>query len=263
MQNKIKLVVTDIDGTIVEMNGKLQPEIISIFDTLQKNDVKVVIATGRMFIATSEIINTLKLKTPVICYQGAMIRDEKKVYFEQNVPKQIASDIITRLRNYNSHINLYLRDRLIVENDDKYIKEYAGDRNIPYEVVDDLQTVVQDATKLLTIDDDVDKVTFIRDEMRKIYPELNIVKSTNTYCEFVSPYADKGLAIKFLAEKWNLKTDEILAIGDQDNDIEMLKVAGTGIAMGNGSENIKKIADYICPTVQEFGFAQAMEKFVL
>jgi len=259
----IKLVVTDIDGTIIEFNGQLHEKTISIFKELEQNGIKVVIATGRMYKATKNIIEGLNLTTPVICYQGAMIRDEKEVYFEQNVPKKIASDIINRLRNYNAHINLYLKDRLIVESDDNYIKEYAGDRYIEYEVVPDLQAVVDDATKLLTIDKDADKVTLIRDEMRKIYPELNIVKSTDYYCEFVSPKADKGLAIKFLADKWNLKKEEILAIGDQDNDIEMIKAAGIGVAMGNGSPNIKKIADYIAPSVKEFGFIDTMRKFVL
>ena len=99
--------------------------------------------------------------------------------------------------------------------------------------------------------------------MQKIYPELNIVKSTDYYCEFVSPKADKGIAIEFLANKWGIKKEEILAIGDQDNDIQMLQTAGFGVAMGNGSPNIKKVADYIAPTVLEFGFAEAMKKFVL
>ena len=263
MAKNIKLVVTDIDGTIIKMNGELESKTISVFKKLEEKGIKVVIATGRMYIATSNIINPLNLKTPVICYQGAMIRDEKEVYFEKNVPKEIASEIINKLREYKAHINLYLRNRLIVEQDDKYIHNYAGDRHIPYIVVDDLQTVVEDATKLLAIDDNQDKITLIRDEMKKIYPDLNIVKSTNTYCEFVNAQADKGIAIKFLAEKWGINTDEILAIGDQDNDIEMLKVAGTGVAMGNGSENIKKIADYICPPIEELGFIDAMNKFVL
>jgi len=263
MSKNIKLVVTDIDGTIIKMNGELKPETIEIFKELEKAGIKVVIATGRMYSATDNIIKPLCLKTPVICYQGAMIRDEKEIYFEQNVSKEMASDIITKLREYDTHINLYLRDNLIVEQDDKYIKNYAGDRHIPYIVVDDLQSVVDDATKLLAIDEDVDKVTLIRDEMRKIYPDLNIVKSTDNYCEFVNSKADKGIAIKFLAEKWGIKTEEILAIGDQDNDIEMLKVAGTGVAMGNGSKNIKKIADHICPPIEELGFIDTMKKFVL
>ena len=102
-----------------------------------------------------------------------------------------------------------------------------------------------------------------KEATRKKYPDLNIVKSTNYFCEFVNKEADKGFAIKFLADSWGYSMDEVLAIGDQDNDIEMIKVAGTGIAMGNGSPAIKREADFVCPTVENFGFARAMEQFVL
>ena len=263
MRKKIKLVVTDIDGTLMPINGNLPQEIKETFEKLKSNNVKVVLATGRMYKAAEPVKQELNLDTPIICYQGAMIRDEKDIYFEQNVPKKTAAEIIKHIRSYDAHTNLYLRDRLIVENDDEYIKEYAGDRDLKYEVVSDLLDVVDDATKLLAIHENADLVTKIRDDMKIAYPNLNIVKSTDYYCEFVNPNADKGLAIKFLAQNWGIKTEEILAIGDQDNDIKMLEVAGTGIAMGNGSQNIKKIADYICPTVSEYGFKSAMEEFVL
>jgi len=263
MSKKIKLVVTDIDGTLMEMNGKLPQENIEIIQKLQEKDIKLVLATGRMFNAAIPVHQELHLDTPMICYQGAMIRDEKEIYFEQNIPKQNVIELIKHIRKYNAHINLYLKDRLIVENDDKYIQEYAKDRTISYEVVSNLETVADDATKMLAIHEDANLVTKIRDDMKKIYPNLNIVKSTDFYCEFVNKNADKGIAIKFLADKWNIKQDEILAIGDQDNDIQMLKAAGIGVAMENGSPNIKKIADYICPPVTEYGFRTTMEKFVL
>lgn len=263
MRKKIKLVVTDIDGTLMPINGTLPQPIKDTISKMQSLGIKVVLATGRMYKAAEPVKHELGLDTPIICYQGSMIRDEKEICFEQNVPKAIAAEIIKHIRSYNAHTNLYLRDRLIVEDDDKYIKEYAGDRGLKYEVVDDLLDVVNDATKLLAIHENADLVTKIRDDMKLIYPDLNIVKSTDYYCEFVNRNADKGIAIKFLAEKWGIQTDEVLAIGDQDNDIQMLEVAGIGVAMGNGSPNIKKIADHICPTVQEYGFKTAMEEFVL
>jgi len=261
--SKIKLVVTDIDGTLMEMNGSLHQKTIDIVKKMSKQGVKVVIATGRMYNAARPVVEELGLDTPIICYQGAMIRDEKDIYFERNVAKSTVLNIIDDLRNYNAHINLYLRDRLIVEQDDKYIKAYAGDRFLKYEVVSDLKDVAEDATKMLAIDEDADLVTKIRDEMKIKYPFLNIVKSTDYYCEFVNNEADKGFAINHLAEVWNLKKDEILAIGDQDNDIEMIKAAGIGIAMGNCSPNLRKAANDVVSSVLDFGFVEAMEKYVL
>ena len=261
--SKIKLVVTDIDGTLMEMNGSLHQKTIDVVKKMSKQGVKVVIATGRMYNAARPVVEELGLDTPIICYQGAMIRDEKDIYFERNVAKNTVLNIIDDLRNYNAHINLYLRDRLIVEQDDKYIKAYAGDRFLKYEVVSDLKDAAEDATKMLAIDEDADLVTKIRDEMKIKYPFLNIVKSTDYYCEFVNNEADKGFAINHLAEVWNLRKDEILAIGDQDNDIEMIKAAGIGIAMGNCSPNLRKTATDVVSSVLDFGFVEAMEKYVL
>ena len=263
MAKDIKLVISDIDGTLMKINGQLPKEIIETVQRLKEKNVKMVIATGRMYKAALHVKEELGLDTPIICYQGAMIRDENNIYYEKSVSKKTASEIIDKLRSYNAHINLYLRDRLIVENDDKYIKEYAGDRIIKYEVVNDLQDVVDDATKLLAIHENSNLVTKIRDDMQLIYPNLNIVKSTDYYCEFVHPEADKGYALKFLSESWNIPCEQILAIGDQDNDVQMIEMAGIGVSMGNGSPKAKEAADFITETVSDFGFKVAMEKFVL
>ncbi len=263
MNNKIKMVISDVDGTLCPIYGRPDNKTIETVRRLKEKGIAMVIATGRMYKAAKYIADDLNIDTPIVCYQGAMIRDENEVYFEQNISKEISCEIIDRLRNFGAHINLYMRDRLIVEADDKYIKEYAGDRDINYEVTDDLKNVVEYATKILAIHEDADKVTYIRDEMQRLYPDLNIVKSTDYYCEFVNPKADKGFALQFLAKKWGIKKEEIMAVGDQDNDIEMLKASGFGVAMGNGSPNIKKIANYICPSVDNSGFVDAVEKFVL
>ena len=75
--------------------------------------------------------------------------------------------------------------------------------------------------------------------------------------------ATKSCAVKFLQEYWNLSNNEILTIGDQDNDIELLKAGGISVAMENGTDNLKQYADYITDTVENDGFVKAIEKFVI
>ena len=92
---------------------------------------------------------------------------------------------------------------------------------------------------------------------------MYIVKSTPYFCEFSSHDASKSCAVNFLKKYWDLKDEEVLTIGDQDNDIELLKAGGIRVAMGNGTEGVKKEADFITDTVDNDGFVKAMEKFVL
>ena len=99
-------------------------------------------------------------------------------------------------------------------------------------------------------------------ELQKKYPEIYVVKSYKYFCEIANKKATKGNAIKFLANKFGYTEREVLAIGDQNNDIEMVKTAGIGVAMGNGTQEIKKIADYVTDSIQNDGFVQAINKFI-
>ena len=92
-------------------------------------------------------------------------------------------------------------------------------------------------------------------------PELYIVKSTPYFCEVSNSEAKKSCAVNFLQNYWGLKKEEILTIGDQNNDIELLKAGGVSVAMGNATEELKKYADYITDTVDNDGFVKAIEKY--
>ena len=98
--------------------------------------------------------------------------------------------------------------------------------------------------------------------MQKAFPNLYIVKSTPYFCEIGSCDAKKSAGVEFLANEWGIKKEEILTIGDQDNDIELLKSGGVPVAMGNASEELKKYACYITDTVENDGFVKAVEKYV-
>ena len=116
--------------------------------------------------------------------------------------------------------------------------------------------------KILAINYDANFIDSLIEELREKYPQIYVVKSYKYFCEIANKNATKGNAIKFLAEKYGITTDEVLAIGDQNNDIEMVVTAGVGVAMGNGTEEIKSKADYITDTVLNNGFVKAIDKFV-
>ena len=123
---------------------------------------------------------------------------------------------------------------------------------------------LKDVNKILAIDwKNPDLVTSWTNELAEKYKDLTIVKSTPYFCEIGSGKAKKSLGVKFLADLWGIKHEEILGIGDQNNDIDLVMNAGIGVAMGNSSDELKQCAKYITDTVDNDGFARAMEKFVL
>lgn len=263
---EIKLLITDIDGTVVDENCYFTPTIKNYFHEMSKKGIKVVLATGRMFDGADGVRKQLELETPVVCYQGAMVRKDDKVLHECSVPVDIAGEIIKISREKGFHLNLYNNDTLIVEDDDKKMMyDYTNGRHTVYTVVNSFDDVeLQNVSKLLAIIYDENELLKLRDEMQEKFKGiLSVVRSHKYYLEFTNINATKGSALEFLKKYWGIKTEEVMASGDQDNDFEMLQNAGIKIAMGNASDKLKQIADFICPTIKEDGLSRAIERYIL
>jgi hypothetical protein len=260
----IKMIATDIDGTIYNPISGFSKKVLECIKKLQDNGVKVVLVTGRMHSSALGVAKQLGLTTPIISYQGGLIKDfNNKTLYQNNLPSLHAKEIITWARSNDIHINLYIDDKLYVEKDNNIVKKYVDGKFIDYTVCnfDDLK--ITNVNKILAIDlEDAQKVTSWVKELQKRYPDLYIVKSTPYFCEIGSNEARKSLGVEFLCNLWKLKKEEVLTIGDQNNDIDLIQAGGIGVAMGNATEELKSFADFITDTVDNDGFVKAVEKFV-
>lgn len=263
----IKLVATDIDGTILKDNGEYSEGVKNCIANMQKKGIKVVIVTGRMYAGAKQVAEKLNLKDAIVSYQGGLIKENcltNKTLYETCIPKEDAKLVLDWAKQNNIHINLYINDILYVENDNETIQKYAKRQNLEYKVCNFNDLELDNINKILAINyNDADIVTSWVKECQQKFPHLYIIKSTPYFCEFSTKKATKACAVQFLKGYYNINNNEVLAIGDQDNDIELLKAGGISIAMGNGTEELKKYADFITDTVENDGFVKAMEKFVL
>lgn len=259
----IKLVATDIDGTILKHNFEFNKEVKDCIKTLTEQDVKVILVTGRMHIATQFIADELGLKTPVVCYQGGLIKYKDQILYEKNLNPKIAREIITWAKVNNVHLNLYMNDELYVEKDNATIRRYADERSTPFKVKSFEDINLDRINKMLAIDfANAELVTEWENHLKSVYPDLHIVKSTPYFCEICHPEAMKSSAVDFLRGYYGLRKEEIMTIGDQNNDIELLSAGGIKVAMGNATNELKEVADYITDTVENNGFVKAVEKFI-
>lgn len=266
-QIMIKMVATDIDGTILKWDFGFTPSVKKCVKELTDKGIKVVLVTGRMHKATTFLADELGIKTPVVSYQGGMIKDNcenGKVHYRKDLDEDKAKEIIKWAKENNIHINLYMDDILYVEKDDETIRKYTDARYIEYNVCsfDDLE--IKNVNKILAIKyGDADTVTDWVNYLEEKYPDLYIVKSTPYFCEISHKDARKSCAVEYLCKEWGINKDEVLTIGDQNNDIELLKSGGIKVAMGNATDELKACANYITDTVDNDGFVKAIEKFVL
>lgn len=260
----IKMIATDIDGTIYSAAKGFSPKVRECIKKLTENGVKVVLVTGRMHSSAIHVAKELGLETPVISYQGGLVKDiNNKTLYQENLPSDYAKSIIKWANANNIHINLYINDKLYVEQDNDIIKTYTCDKFIDYNVCPFEDLEINNVNKILAIDyTNAERVTDWVNELKSKYPELFIVKSTPYFCEIGSSKAKKSCGVEHLCKLWGLKKDEVLTIGDQNNDIDLVQAGGIGVAMGNATDELKCCADYITDTVENDGFVKAVEKFV-
>lgn len=259
----IKLIATDIDGTILKYNFEFNQEVKNCINQLSKDGVKVVLVTGRMHSATTYVAEELGLDTPIVSYQGGLIKFEGETLYQRTLAPEKAKEIISWAKQNSVHLNLYMDDKLYVEKNDEVIQRYTRERRTDYFVGPFEQLELKNINKLLAIDfENYEKVTEWKDYLSSHYSDVDIVKSMPYFCEISNPEATKYHAVTFLRDYFGLNTEEIMTVGDQDNDINLLRAGGVKVAMGNATEGLKTVANYVTDSVNNNGFVKAVEKFV-
>lgn len=153
-------------------------------------------------------------------------------------------------------------DVLYVEKDDETIRRYTEARYIAFKVSSFSELKLEKINKILLINyDSPAKVNSWVEYLNKEYPQLYVVTSTPYFCEISHPDAKKSTAVEYLCKLWGIKQEEVLTIGDQNNDIELLKAGGVKVAMGNATDELKACADYVTDTVTNDGFVKAVNRF--
>jgi Cof subfamily protein (haloacid dehalogenase superfamily) len=151
-------------------------------------------------------------------------------------------------------------------NYEKANKDLPKDKQIDIRVVDNWEKTFEEykneILKCICIDDDIEKIKRAKEELLK-YDDLEVVSSNYNNFEVMCKGVSKGRAVEILAGYYNIKKEEIICIGDNENDLSMIKYAGLGVAMGNGEKYVKDSADYVTSTNNEDGVAKVIEKFIL
>ena len=259
----IKLVATDIDGTILIPEGDFTEGVKRCIKGLCEKGIKVVLVTGRMNAAAMLIAKDLGLETPVISYQGGLVKYNGETLYERCLTEEQAERIIEWAKEEKIHLNLYNDDILYSETKCPEIERYCNNLHTQYTVKSFCDVKKDKVNKLLAIDyNHPEKIDLFEKELPKIFPELYIIKSTPYFLEFSNKEASKYCAVRFLQKYWGIDEAETLTIGDQNNDIALLKAGGVKVAMGNATEELKSVANYITDTVFNDGFVKAMDKFV-
>ncbi len=269
----IKLLVLDIDGTIAGHSNTISTGVKQAIVAAQAKGIQVAIATGRMYRSALRFHQDIGSTLPLMAYQGAWIQDPitQKIHRHWAVSREIAHQLLDyfeqpELRSLLS-VHFYINDQLYVRELTRETKIYAERSGItPIPVGDLRQALTNEPTKILALCDDTDVIDQLLGNLRRQYTpaELYLTTSVATFFEATNASVSKGTAVRYLAEELlGLQTANVMAIGDNFNDLEMLEYVGLGVAMGNAPAGVQAIAKWVAPSVEEDGAAVAIEKFLL
>lgn len=268
----IQLLVLDIDGTIAGKSNEIREPVKQAIRRAMAKGIQVAIATGRMYCSALRFHQEIGSTLPMLAYQGAWIQDPATEKIYQHLPlsgamaEQLLDYFETEPMRALLSVHFYINDQLYVREITPETKLYAQRAGIVPIAVGDLRQVLSSQpTKVLALCEDTTIIDQLLGSLRQQYTpaELYLTKSVATFFEATHPGANKGTGVRYLAESiLGLAAHNVMAIGDNFNDLEMLEYAGLGVAMGNAPKDVQAIANWVAPGVEEDGAAAAIEAFL-
>lgn len=269
-----KLICVDMDGTLLNSEKKISKRTVDAVKKAHEKGIHIAICTGRLFTSAEYYADLLGIKTPIISANGAYIRekDRDEVIYKSILGKENCRKILSIVKEYGLCPNFHTPDSIMTDKVDSPYSSYMKlgsnapeNRNINIKIVENWDEIFEkyedEITKCITVDSDLSKLRAAKEELLAI-DGLEVVSSFATNFEVMLKGVSKGRAVEILAGYYNFNREEVICIGDNENDESMIKYAGLGVAMGNSEDSIKKIADYITDSNDEDGVAKVIEKFI-
>lgn len=269
-----KLIATDMDGTLLNSHGEISEENIKALRQAMDKNVKVVFTTGRGIRAITKFINALgfnEREEYVITNNGVSLYNTKTLKCLQvNTISGEKLKILCELGlelGAKIHVYEYPTESCVVLEENEFTVFERDHIGMPVSIEPDFcSNIIKDKRQAF-------KVLYLGskellDEIHSkipehIYEKFAVVRSLPIVLEIFQKKCNKGNAVRDLGDMLNISKDEIIAIGDQQNDFEMIKFAGMGVAMGNAIDTLKEVANYITDTNDNDGVAKVINKFIL
>ncbi len=269
---KYKLVAIDMDGTLLNSRNEVSMRTIETLRAVRAKGVETVIATGRLFKSASYYADFLGFSNSIITSNGALMADERgNILYEKSLNRETI-EIIEELSNkYDIYNHFYSKDKFYSKIESREILKFydEGDQKnkIDLRVYRDLNEILNNRNinihKCLYVENkDKEKLKALNNELKSV-SGINITSSWSNNIEVMGEGVSKGNALEELCRIKNIDPEQVIAIGDNKNDLSMLNYSGYSIAMGNALEEVKSQVDHVTLSNDEDGLALALEKIIL
>lgn len=260
----IKLIATDMDGTLLDENGHLPEGFVEVLDRLKAKEIKLVIASGRPLYTLQTNFGPIGRYLSFICENGAVVVDNNKVIYKDTIENNLVTEVLNTSKSINGNSTVLCSvNCAYVENcPDEHLAEIKK-YYTKLEIVDDLSKIDDEIVKI-TICNLENSAENLNDIFKpKFDNKLNVIGSGDIWIDISNQGISKGIALKNLMEADNISKAETMALGDYYNDIDMLEQAEYSFVMKNAPEDMKQYGKYIAESNIEHGVLRAIIEYAL
>ena len=261
-----KLLALDIDDTLTKVPTQAPAEIIAAVNRARAAGIRVMLATGRGYFASSCIVKQLEITEPVVNYGGSIISDpvDGHVIYSTEVSNDLIHSVLNDAAELGVHAHIYQQDTVIHEKPSEYADRYVATLGMPRVLDPDVRKKVWDnVPKILMMTTEEKAAELIPLFQKKYEGQLKVSGSSKGFIEVNNPLSHKGEGVKWVAEHLGFSQDEVVAVGDNSLDIEMIRWAGLGCAVANAKQEVKDAADLVIPSCEEHGVAWLIDNVLL
>jgi Cof subfamily protein (haloacid dehalogenase superfamily) len=266
VSNGIRLVLSDVDGTLVSPAKVLTPEAIDVVARLHEAGILFAVTSGRPPRGLTMLVEPLHLTTPLVGFNGGLVvNPDMSVLHELTIRDDVVPQVIEILNANALSIWVYQgTDWFVLDRDGPHVAHEATVTEFEPSQLASFDGLHGDIVKIVGVGDDPTKVASATTALDQQFASaVSATTSQTYYLDVTNRDANKGVVVDFLARHFGLVRSEIAVIGDAANDVLMFERAGLSIAMGNAANAVKAQATYVTSSNEDNGFAKGVEKYVL
>ena len=258
-----KLIAADLDRTLLRSDGTVSDFTNETIRACIDAGVGFTFATGRMYCSALPIARRLELELPLITYQGALLKTlNGDVMHALHLPDEIAGKLEEILRTSGMHYNIYSDEKLYFSTFGQKVMDYA--RHIGVEPLAAPKGLGDIQVTQYGVFDEPERIAELQQHIAEMFGEqVHTVTSGGRFLEICHPMAQKSYGLSQLAEHLGIHRDEIIAVGDNNNDLDMLQYAGLGVAVENAVQAAKDAANRLTASNDDDGVARLIQELIL
>lgn len=249
-----RVIATDLDGTLLTSEGEVSERTLRALQACSSRGMRIVVATGRAPLSAARVLPEGFPDGVLACYNGAEIHENGEIIARNCLSPELAREIVRVAEPFvpDAPISVAI--------DGEWYCNRLWDTTLPLHIVDLHSAITRPVAKIICWTRDVTDLGAFQAALPTGCRLM--VTSGGVLCEIVTETASKAWALRYLTDKWGLSMSDVIAFGDDANDIEMIREAGLGVAVSNAIPEVRAAADLVVPSNDEAGVAHVLESLL-